>query len=70
MLGFSKRDSTESEKRLFMNVYSIRISSELFRTGFERTGVPVTRRNISIRGTDQSNVSIYELLQLQQALPA
>jgi hypothetical protein len=70
MLGFSKRDSTESEKRLFMNVYSIRISSELFRTGFERTGVPVTRRNISIRGTDQSNVSIYELLQLQQAQPA
>lgn len=69
-LGFSKRDSTESEKRLFMNVYSIRISSELFRTDFERTGVPVTRRNISIRGTDQSNVSIYELLQLQQALPA
>jgi hypothetical protein len=70
MLGFSKRDSTESEKRLFMNVYSIRISSELFRTDFERTGVPVTRRNISITGTDQSNVSIYELLQLQQALPA
>jgi len=30
VLGFSKRDSTESDKRLFNNVYNIRISSELF----------------------------------------
>jgi hypothetical protein len=30
MLGFSKRDTTEGEKRLFSNVYSIRISAELF----------------------------------------
>jgi len=31
MLGFSKRDITEQDKRLFSNVYSIQISSELFR---------------------------------------
>ena len=30
MLGFSKRDTTESEKRLFSNVYNIRVSAELF----------------------------------------
>ena len=30
MLGFSKRDTTEGGKRLFSNVYNIRISSELF----------------------------------------
>ena len=30
VLGFSKRDFIESEKRLFNNVYNIRISSELF----------------------------------------
>jgi len=30
MLGFSKRDTTEGEKRLFSNVYSIRISAEIF----------------------------------------
>jgi len=29
-LGFSKRDTTEGGKRLFSNVYNIRISSELF----------------------------------------
>lgn len=30
MLGFSKRDTTEGGKRLFSNVYNIRISAELF----------------------------------------
>jgi len=30
VLGFSKRDFIEGEKRLFSNVYNIRISSELF----------------------------------------
>lgn len=31
MLGFSKRDITEQDKRLFSNVYSIQVSSELLR---------------------------------------
>jgi hypothetical protein len=30
VLGFSKRDTTEGGKRLFSNVYNIRISAELF----------------------------------------
>ena len=30
VLGFSKRDTTEADKRLFSNVYNIRISAELF----------------------------------------
>jgi hypothetical protein len=37
MLGFSKRDTTEGGKRLFSNVYNIRISAELFTQ--ELTGV-------------------------------
>ena len=37
MLGFSKRDTTEGGKRLFSNVYNIRISAELFTT--QLTGV-------------------------------
>ena len=31
MLRFSKRDTTEQDKRLFCNVYTIQISSEFFR---------------------------------------
>lgn len=30
VLGFTKRDTTEQNKRLFRNVYTVRISSELF----------------------------------------
>jgi len=30
-LGFSKRDTTESDKRLFMNVFTVRVSSEVLR---------------------------------------
>ena len=30
VLGFSKRDTTEGEKRLFSNVYNIRISAEIY----------------------------------------
>jgi len=30
LLGFSKRDTTEGDKRLFSNVYNIRISAEIF----------------------------------------
>jgi hypothetical protein len=30
VLGVSKRDTTENEKRLFSNVYTIRISAEIF----------------------------------------
>lgn len=30
LLGYSKRDTTEQGKRLFVNVFSVRVSSELF----------------------------------------
>ena len=30
MLGFTKRDVTENDKRLFNNIYNIRISAEIF----------------------------------------
>jgi hypothetical protein len=35
MLRFSKRDTTEQDKRLFCNVYTIQISSEFFRSELE-----------------------------------
>lgn len=31
MLGFSKRDFTEADKRLFSNVFTVSVSSEIFR---------------------------------------
>lgn len=31
MIGFSKRDTTEADKRLFSNVYTVQISSEILR---------------------------------------
>lgn len=31
MIGFSKRDTTEGDKRLFSNVYTVQISSEILR---------------------------------------
>ena len=31
MIGFSKRDTTEADKRLFCNVYTVQISSEILR---------------------------------------
>jgi hypothetical protein len=42
MLGFTKRDTTEQDKRLFRNVYTVRISSELFRDQFVQV-YPVTQ---------------------------
>jgi len=33
LLGYAKRDTTEQGKRLFVNVFSIRVNSELFTTG-------------------------------------
>lgn len=48
MLGFTKRDTTEQDKRLFRNVYTVRISSELFRDQFVQV-YPVTQDpNISV----------------------
>lgn len=32
MLGFSKNDRTENDKRLFSNVYTIRVSAEIFQS--------------------------------------
>ena len=67
MLGFSKRDTTEADKRLFMNVYSIRISSELLRVNLSGPDAPlVTKRNIGINGVAEFDTPIYKLLQLQQ----
>jgi hypothetical protein len=33
LLGYAKRDTTEQGKRLFVNVFSIRVNAELFSTG-------------------------------------
>jgi len=36
VLGFSKRDSTEQDKRLFSNVFNVRISAEIFENSLDQ----------------------------------
>jgi hypothetical protein len=36
VLGFSKRDSTEQDKRLFSNVFNLRISAEIFENSLDQ----------------------------------
>jgi hypothetical protein len=53
VLGFSKRDTTEADKRLFVNIYTIRVSSEIFRTSlFEKDTAPVSGTSISVNNTN------------------
>ena len=71
-LGFSKRDTTEADKRLFMNVFSIRIASEIFRTEFNTKDYIVQERRIGLKSDTGSapvdpNTDLYHLLQTQQA---
>jgi hypothetical protein len=71
-LGFSKRDTTEADKRLFMNVFSIRIASELFRTEFNTKDYIVQERRIGLKSDTGSapvdpNTDLYHLLQAQQS---
>lgn len=42
LLGFTKRDTTEQDKRLFRNIYTVRISSELLPEQFYNV-YPVTQ---------------------------
>jgi len=70
-LGFSKRDTTEADKRLFMNVFSIRLTSELFRFPFDTVEYPVTERVITRKVSDPINQvpaseSLYNTLLTQQ----
>ena len=41
MLGFSKRDTTEQDKRLLSNIYSIQVSSEMFRENYMEVAAQV-----------------------------
>lgn len=66
VLGFSKRDTTEADKRLFMNIYSIRITSEIFRVPFDTAGIPVTSRGIGVLSSTSDDTTLYNLLQIQQ----
>ena len=50
LLGYAKRDTTEQGKRLFVNVFSIRVNAELF-----STGIVQERESIgNIRYSDQT----------------
>jgi hypothetical protein len=66
LLGFSKRDTTEADKRLFMNIYSIRITSEIFRATFDKAGIQVRTRGIGLTGNFADDVTVYKLLEIQQ----
>lgn len=50
-LGFSKRDTTENEKRLFVNVFTVRVSAELL-PGDLFENVKVSEATISLENTN------------------
>ena len=69
VLGFSKRDTTEADKRLFMNVSTIRIGSELLRYPVNgQTDYPVETRNFGVKvsNADTSGLDLYNTLLTQQ----
>jgi hypothetical protein len=51
LIGFAKRDTTEQDKRLFRNVYTVRISSELFQKEFADVYKVTQNPNIDIQYT-------------------
>lgn len=53
VLGFSKRDTTENGKRLFVNVFTVRVSSEILPGQILELN-PITRRDIFVGFTDAS----------------
>ena len=56
LMGYAKRDMTEQGKRLFVNVFSIRINSEILSTGLVALQNPVD--NISYAGTQSTNEDV------------
>lgn len=48
LLGYAKRDTTEQGKRLFVNVFSIRVSSELFSSEILAFGNAVEEVDVSL----------------------
>jgi hypothetical protein len=73
ILGFSKRDTTESEKRLFMNVSTVRIGSELFRypvngsIDYQVTNVDFGLKSLPQNEVVPDNSGLYNTLLLQQS---
>jgi len=73
VLGFSKRDTTEADKRLFMNVSTIRIGSEILRLPVNgRTDYEVQTRVFGFKSSDQYTTvadgsDLYNTLLAQQA---
>jgi hypothetical protein len=51
LIGFAKRDTTEQDKRLFRNVYTVRISSEIFQKEFADVYKVTQNPNIDITYT-------------------
>jgi hypothetical protein len=56
LTGYAKRDMTEQGKRLFVNVFSIRINSEIFTSGLMAMDNPVD--NIRYTGQQFTNEDI------------
>lgn len=56
LMGYAKRDMTEQGKRLFVNVFSIRINSEILSTGLVALENPVD--NISYSGSQSTNEDV------------
>lgn len=56
LLGYSKRDVAEQDKRLFVNVFSIRVSSEILVSKMEEL-IPVSHINTTYDYTVQQSIT-------------
>lgn len=52
MLGFSKRDFTEADKRLFSNVFTVSVSSEIFREELDELHLVLQQPTITLTSQD------------------
>jgi len=57
LLGYAKRDRTEQGKRLFVNMFTIRVSAELFPSAIIALDKPVSAVNIGTTVSLNSNVT-------------
>jgi hypothetical protein len=57
LLGYAKRDRTEQGKRLFVNMFTIRVSAELFPSAIIALNKPVSAVNIGTIVALNSNVT-------------
>jgi len=57
LLGYRKRDTTENGKKLYVNVFSIRVSAEIFYSGISNATPAVTSTPTSLQSVINKSVT-------------